>query len=178
LRIQLSRAALEGAVKVRKRVRVLTSAEAPLDRQYVFYHRTRLENYTAQAVAVICFDDRFQEAFAKYRMSLGIDHLDQVSVAGGAKTLASPEKEGDRDFLLREIQISEQLHQARKVMLFTHHDCGAYGGIARFGGDEEEELAFHVVQHKQAKEAVHTRLPEVPVESYFIDKHGIVKTLS
>ena len=79
--------------------------------------------------------------------------------------------------MLHEIGSSKRLHHTQKVMLFTHHDCGAYGGITYFDGSEEKELEFHIAEHKKAKDAVNTAFPEMSVESYFINQHGVVKVL-
>ena len=77
--------------------------------------------------------------------------------------------------MLREIERSKRFHHTQKVMLFTHHDCGAYGGIASFDGSKDKELAYHRAEHKKAKDVVNMGFPEMSVESYFVDTHGVVK---
>lgn len=145
-------------------------------RDYLFGQESNLEHYTAEAFTLRCFDDRFWKAFKNFLKAQGLVRIDPASVAGGAKVLASPEKEGDRDFMLRELEKSIRLHHAEKVMLFTHYDCGAYGGIARFGGDEEEQLALHKEELEKAKATVLEKFPNIAVETYFIDKEGIIRT--
>lgn len=128
------------------------------------------------AVFVIrCFDNRFWKTFKHFIKHLGIKDLDPASVAGGAKVIASPEKLGDRDFILREIQKSIRLHHTKKVMLFTHSDCGAYGGLKRFGDNPKEELFFHIEELRRAKRYIRKRFPELQVETYFLDNEGIIK---
>ena len=105
----------------------------------------------------------------------GYVHIDPVSVAGGAKVLASPEKETDRDFMLREIEKSIRLHHTPKVMLFTHTDCGVYGGLSRFDGDAAEEFKLHTAEHARAQNSIRERFPDIAVESYFLDKEGVRK---
>lgn len=148
-----------------------------MERVYIFSKDTDLEeHYAAEIFAVRCFDDRFWKAFKHFLRSRGFSHIDPESCAGGAKVLASPEKEGDRDFMLRELEKSIRLHGTKKVWLFTHSDCGAYGGLSKFGGDEEKEFQFYVSEHKKARKIVEDRFPNLSVETFFIDKHGIVKT--
>lgn len=144
--------------------------------QYVFRISTNLEHYTAEAFTLRCFDDRYWKAFKAFLKSQGICRIDPESVAGGAKALASPEKEGDCDFLLREIQKSIALHHTPKIMIFTHQDCGAYGGASRFENDEEQEFAFHCVEHARARKALALRFPNLAVESYFINAQGVIRT--
>ena len=110
--------------------------------------------------------------------SRGVRHIDPESVAGGAKVFASPEQEGDRDFMLRELEKSIRLHHSKKVMLFTHHDCGAYGGIIVFDGNRDKELIFHQNEHAKARAAIAKRFPNIAMESYFLDAGGVINFLS
>lgn len=148
-------------------------------KKYIFKRPATLKvesHYTAETIAIICFDDRNQNraTFDLFMEHLGLKHWDEMSPAGGAKVFASPEKRGDQDFMLREIAKSIKLHHTKKVMLFTHAHCGAYEGIARFKGDEEKEFLFHISEHQKARAAVKKKFPKLRVKTYFIDQHGIV----
>ena len=142
--------------------------------QYVFEHPSSLNHYTAGAFVVRCFDNRFWRVFHTFVKSLGLEHIDLESVAGGAKIFASPEKESDCDFLLRELEKSILLHHVKKVMLFTHHDCGAYGGFAHFENDRDREFAFHQKEHHKAAAAISGQFPGLFIEGYFLDEKGVV----
>lgn len=146
-----------------------------MNRNYIFPYETSLDHYTAEAFVVRCFDDRFWKAFKHFLKSQGIKHIDPESVAGGTKIFSSPEKETDRDFMLRELEKSIRLHHTKKVVLFTHHDCGAYGGFSRFDNDREKELTFHASEHKKAREILRERFPDLAVENYFIDDKGALR---
>lgn len=147
-----------------------------MEKNYVFYHKSDLGHYTAEVFTVRCVDDRFWKAFKYFLRSQNMKHIDPKSPAGGAKIFSSPEKPEDRDFMLRELDISIRLHNVKKVMLFTHHDCGAYGGIKRFHDNLSEEFDFHAAEHKKAREAIHERFPDIHVDTYFIDDKGIIHT--
>ncbi len=142
--------------------------------RYIFLKSSSLDHYKA-VFAAHCFDDRFRPATEKFLASLGNPHYDIVSVAGGAKIFSSPEKESDRDFMLRELEKSIVLHHTSRVMLFTHYDCGAYGGLAHFAGDEEKQFAFHEDELRKAAAAVREKFSGLAIETYFIDKEGIVQ---
>ncbi|MBI4224716.1 MAG: hypothetical protein HY617_00120 [Candidatus Sungbacteria bacterium] len=142
--------------------------------KYIFSYPTSLDHYTADAFVVRCFDNRFWSVFHKCIKAQGLKHIDLESVAGGAKIFSSPEQEGDRDFMLRELEKSIKLHHTKKIMLFTHHDCGAYGGFGTFENNTEQEFAFHTEEHRKATAAIRGRFPDLPVESYFMDEQGIV----
>lgn len=143
---------------------------------YVSSYSTHLGHYTAQAFIVRCFDDRFRGAFEKFLKHKKIRYADFESVAGGAKIFASPERKSDREFMIRELEKSIKLHKTGRVILFTHVDCGAYGGIARFGGDEVLQDAFHRGEHKKAREVIAMKFPRMPIDTYFIDARGVIKT--
>ncbi len=146
-----------------------------MKRVYAYLEKVDPRHYLADTFVIRCFDNRFWKTFKHFIKKQRLKDLDPESVAGGAKVLASPEKRGDRDFILRELQKSIRLHGARRVMLFTHHDCGAYGGIKRFDGDTEREFNFHVGELRKARAAVRRRFPKLKVEMYFIDSRGIIR---
>ncbi len=143
--------------------------------QYVFKFETKPDHYGADAFAVRCFDNRFWKTFKRFIKHLQLDHIDTESVAGGAKVFASPEKESDRGFMLRELEKSIKLHHTTRVFLFTHQDCGAYGGSSRFAGNKKEEFAFHEAEHNKARKVIAKKFPDMPVDSYFIDLGGVIK---
>lgn len=145
----------------------------------MFLHETNPpEHYTAGAFVVRCFDNRFSETFTAFVKHAGLPHIDQESVAGGLKIFAAaPEDEARAKFMQSELEISIQLHQPRKVWLLSHTDCGAYGGLARFGGDKKKEFAFHTEEHRKAYETVRSLFPDLPIETFFIDEKGVRKIL-
>ena len=148
-----------------------------MNQKHIFDHPTSLDHYTADAFVVRCFDNRFWGVFHKFIKAQNLKHIDLESVAGGAKIFSLPEREGDRDFMLRELEKSIKLHHTKKVMLFTHHDCGAYGGFEKFANNAEQELTFYEEEHQKAIMAIRERFPDIEIEAYFIDEQGILKIL-
>jgi carbonic anhydrase len=66
-----------------------------------------------------------------------------ITVAGGAKTLASPRNDFEQDFILEQVRMSVHLHQTKRVMVITHSDCATYGGLDHFQGDRQAEAEHH-----------------------------------
>src|SRR3954465_7800860 len=109
----------------------------------VFYFDAPREKYHCDAAILGCFDNRFELGFRKFLKRRGVVNSDPIKIAGGAKSLASPEHEADRQFLLDQIRKSIRLHGTRRVILMLHSDCGAYGGLAAFGNNAQTEAEHH-----------------------------------
>jgi carbonic anhydrase len=132
-------------------------------------------HYTADACVVWCFDDRFSKLLEEFVKARGYKNYDLVKIVGGAKSLASPENETERLFVLKQIRTSINLHHAPKVILMCHEDCGAYGGKKEFSGDADEREKI-CADLKEAQHLLQNNLPkEVDVEIVFADFNGIEK---
>ncbi len=129
------------------------------------------KHYTAHATIVWCFDHRFSLALRQYIKKNGIREYDLICVAGGAKSLSSPEAVSHRDFILDQIGKSIRLHDPKKIMLMTHSDCGAYGGLKKFDHDAKKEKSFHHKELVVARKVLAKHLGDVrvAVESVFAD---------
>jgi hypothetical protein len=140
----------------------------------VFHFDAPREKYHCDAAILWCFDNRFDLGFRKFLKRIGVMNSDPIKIAGGAKALASPEHEADREFVLDQIRKSIRLHGTERVILMLHSDCGAYGGLAdRFGGDTSAEAAHHERELQRAAENLRAAIPSVAVQGYFVDFEGI-----
>jgi hypothetical protein len=140
----------------------------------VFHFDTPREEYQCDAAILWCFDHRFDLGFRKFLKRSGVVNMDPIKVAGGAKSLASPEKESDREFVLDQIRKSIRLHQTPRVILMVHSDCGAYGGLAgKFHGDTTAEAKHHEHELRRAAANLKEAIPEIEVEGYFVDFEGV-----
>lgn len=140
----------------------------------VFHFDAPREKYRCDAAIVWCFDNRFQLGFAKFLKRLGILNSDPIKIAGGAKSLVSPDRETDREFVLGQIQKSIGLHGTELVILMLHSDCGAYGGlVGGFGGNARLEAEHHEEELRRAAEFLRRAIPGIDVRAYFVDFEGI-----
>jgi carbonic anhydrase len=140
----------------------------------VFHFDAPREKYDCDAAIVWCFDNRFELGFRKFLKRVGVINSDQIKVAGGAKSLASPEQEGDREFVIEQIRKSVRLHGTRRVILMLHSDCGAYGGLADgFANNSRAEAAHHHAELRAAATHLRKALPELAVSAYFVDFEGV-----
>ena len=140
----------------------------------VFHFNSPAEHYHCDAVVFACFDHRFDLVLRKFLKRIGIVNPDLVIVAGGAKSLASPHHEGDRVFLLEQVEKSIKLHGTDRAMLLLHSDCGAYGSLHQvFKDDQAAEVEHHRSELRLAYATLKTAFPKVSIECYFVDFEGV-----
>ncbi len=140
----------------------------------VFHFDSPRERYQSDAAILWCFDNRFDLGFRKFLERIGVVYADPIRIAGGAKCLASPDLETDREFVLEQIRKSMRLHDTRRVILMVHSDCGAYGGLAgAFGGDTQAEAAHHQRELALAAANLAAAIPGIEIQAYFVDFEGI-----
>jgi hypothetical protein len=138
----------------------------------IFHFDAPRERYICDAAVVWCFDNRFDLSFRKFLKHIGIVNSDPIKIAGGAKSLASPNQESDREFVLEQIRVSMRLHDTPRVILMLHSDCGAYGGAGAFENAEAEKL-HHRAELRRATETLRKAIPELAVDPYFVDFEGV-----
>lgn len=139
----------------------------------LFHFDASPDPYIADAAVLCCFDERIRHTVHKFLKKQGILRPDMIIVAGGAKTLASPRNDFERDFILEQVRMSILLHKATRVYLMSHSDCATYGGLTAFGGDRERESSHHKAELGRAAQLVKQRFPEVSVECFFVNFEGV-----
>ncbi len=139
----------------------------------VFHFEAPRARYDCDAAIIWCFDSRFELGFRKFLRRIGVVNSDPIKIAGGAKCLASPEREADREFVLDQIRKSIRLHNTRRVILMVHSDCGAYGGLEAFGGDEPAEAEHHRRELARASATLRAEMPDMAVACYFMNFEGV-----
>jgi hypothetical protein len=145
--------------------------------QKLFHFDAPREKYQCDAAVVWCFDNRFDAGFRKFLKRIGVYNSDPIKIAGGAKSLASPDHESDREFVVEQIKKSIRLHGANRVVLMLHSDCGAYGGLAGgFAGDARAERENHRREMETAKRNLSAAIGDVRIEGYFVDFEGVWST--
>jgi len=141
--------------------------------QKVFHFDSASEPYLADAAVLSCFDQRIQQVVNKFLRRRGILRPDMIVVAGGAKTLASPRNDFERDFILEQVRTSVLLHGTRRAYLVCHSDCGAYGGLAAFKANDGAEREHHRQELQKAAGFLNTAFPDLQVECFFVNFEGV-----
>src|SRR5579863_6983794 len=141
--------------------------------QKVFHFDSEPGAYVADAAVLCCFDQRIRLTVNQFLQRQGILRPDMIIVAGGAKTLASPRNDFERDFILEQVRMSIRLHQTKQVFLMSHSDCATYGGLAAFGGDREKEARHHEQELTRAAALIRNSFPELQVKCFFVNFDGV-----
>jgi carbonic anhydrase len=141
--------------------------------QKTFHFDSAPDPYIADAAVLCCFDQRIRLAVNKFLQRQKILRPDMIVVAGGAKTLASPRNDFERDFILEQVRMSILLHKTAQVFLMSHSDCATYGGLAAFGGDREREAAHHKAELNRALQLIKDHFPDVAVRCFFVNFEGV-----
>ena len=139
----------------------------------LFHFDAPRETYHCDAAVVWCFDHRFEMGFTKFLKKIRVRHPDSIQVAGGAKSIASPARESDREFIVDQIRASMRLHGTKRVILMVHSDCGGYGGLAAFKGDVKAEAAHHHEELRCAATHLSQAIPGLEINTYFVDFEGV-----
>lgn len=139
----------------------------------IFHFDSPREQYHCDASVVSCFDNRFEAVNRKLLKRIGVVQPDPIRIAGGAKSLASPDEEFYRTFVVEQIRKSIRLHNTKRTLLILHSDCGAYGGLeARFGGDIQAEFLHHRAELRLATSYLKDAIPDLLVQSFFLNFEG------
>lgn len=131
--------------------------------------------HVCKNLLIRCMDFRLRDELMEWIDDSGLFEggFDVVSLAGASKSLADGSDE-IKDFFLKQVSVSTELHQAEKVVVLHHSDCGAYAKAYDFASKEEEK-AKQIEDMKKAKEIIKGRYPTVEVVLAWADlrdEHG------
>jgi len=86
---------------------------------------------------------------------------DVVSLAGATKEILDG-TEGAKDLVLKQIQLSAELHLATQVVIVHHSDCGAYRASYNFSTTEEEK-EIQLRDMEKVKGIIKEKFPQMEV---------------
>ncbi len=118
--------------------------------------------HTTEAIVIACVDFRFQKFVDDWLLkNIGRNKYDRVGLAGGVFDFYT---------VLKQVEISVNLHHITKVILMNHENCGAYGAV----GTRER----HIMDLTEAERKVEALFPGVDVETYYIALDGTFEEVS
>lgn len=112
-----------------------------------------------EALIIRCIDYRFVTASRKFKEQLGlVDKYDLLTFPGASKNI---------HHLFDAIELSNKLHQPKKIIVIDHEDCGAFG--------TKESPTEHKKSLLRAKKLLNIMFPDIPVELYYLTFEGFEK---
>jgi len=89
---------------------------------------------------------------------------DLVSIAGAMKSVSDPDAPiSEKEFVLKQIGLSHDLHQIKHLILMHHLDCGAYGGSSAFESIEAEHER-HLADLNKGRDILKAKYPELEIK--------------
>ncbi|QQS38445.1 hypothetical protein IPM62_03625 [Candidatus Woesebacteria bacterium] len=119
-------------------------------------------SHICDAIVVCCIDFRFQKFIRSWTdENLNGQTFDMVGFAGSTK---------DLDVVMKQIDISVNLHKTKKAVIIHHEECGAYG--------IESTYERHIKDLKLAKNRILTDHPHLEVVLLFLHLDGKFETIN
>ncbi|MGC9046677.1 MAG: carbonic anhydrase [Minisyncoccia bacterium] len=122
------------------------------------------KKHSCSAVLFTCLDWRLHPQIENY-FKQKYRTFDLCVVAGSLKGLLD---KTTQDYFLKQIEISQKLHNSKTIILTMHKDCGAYGGSLNFK-DPKEEFSHHKNILAKTEKIVFQKFPKTKVLKYFIN---------
>jgi hypothetical protein len=105
------------------------------------------QGHQAEVTFLKCIDWRyFDVGLGALTHGLGVRTYDIIARPSPVKTLAYSGDDADalkrQNHLVADIELSIKLHETKRIVLFAHWDCGAYGGSKSFADQAAEEATY------------------------------------
>ncbi len=136
--------------------------------------------HKAKNCVITCMDFRMQKAYTDFIASKGwLGESDVISVAGCSRDLVRPLNDAHKAALLRQIELSINLHGIDTIIFLDHQDCGGYAqdGTIPQNLDWEEDKKQHCKYGAQAKKIIHELFPTKEAKVYIVRLDGAVEEI-
>jgi len=149
-------------VNDRKEIEIVQVSEDSRERVRLVAPYTFGDMDQCEATAVLCLDWRFRRETRKcVKEALGNPAFNMIGIPGSAKKFLEGAKTAWKG-----IKNACEKGGCKKIIVFQHTDCGAYGGSASFKSAVEEEL-FQYDQLNTFEGMIHKEYPYVAVEKIY-----------
>ncbi len=120
-------------------------------------------SHKCKNLLIRCMDFRLRDGLMEWVDESGLFEggFDVISLAGASKSLADGSEE-IKDFFLRQVSVSTDLHHAERVIIFHHSDCGAYAKDYDFVSKLDEKTK-QIEDMEKAREIILSKYPNIEI---------------
>lgn len=121
-------------------------------------------NAKCDVLVIACMDNRFWPIVLDYvSNNLKVSRYDLSLIPGGIQAIVNKE-----EVAMKAVNLAVTAHHVKRILLFNHVDCGAYGGKKKFDHDHGHETNFHSKDLLAAKSIIDESHPGREVTTFFI----------
>ena len=123
-----------------------------------------IDQHEVGAVLLACIDFRFREGLTHaINQTFGITAWDEIKLAGGAKNISMPGKEGRMESVLNDLELAISTHRIKTILLLNHQDCGKYASEGYVFSDLPTEHIFHEQELRNAGGLIKKKFPDAAI---------------
>lgn len=144
--------------------------------EVIYNNKFKGKGHECRNLVIRCMDFRFspytKELLDKmFADEGGFGDYDSPGVGGGgSKSIIDEES---RAVVFSALNIAEQKHYIKRIVVIDHIDCGAYGGSSQFE-TPEEEAEFHTLKLEAAGKILKTQYPQLEIILLYQDWESII----
>ena len=125
--------------------------------------------HKAKAVIISCMDFRFHKTLQHWLEENGyLGHIDEITIAGASRDIATPLEQSHHDVLMRQIGLSIKLHDPDEIIICDHQDCGGYKDIIVDGTPADKDFDMHKKFLGEAEEILKEKYPNKKFRKLYI----------
>lgn len=133
--------------------------------------------HECQALVITCIDFRFVKTTYEWLNKLGLnENYDLLTIGGVTKQIAAPDQIEFREFILKQVAISVDLHHIKQIIFIHHEDCGAYGGKSAFKDQAAEKDKF-LADMQEAERIIKTKYAQLAFIKVYAQLNGTMEKL-
>lgn len=139
----------------------------------------QLTAHTAKALVITCMDFRLIDDAVNYLNSQGYNNnYDEFILAGASLGYNQSTYSAWTETLDKHIELAEQLHDIKEIIVIDHMSCGAYKIFYNKDSiSESDELTLHKENFTKFKQTIGTKYPQLKVKTLLMKLTGEVLEL-
>lgn len=136
--------------------------------------QNQMTAHHAKAIVITCMDFRLIDDAVRYLDSIGYNNnYDEFILAGASLGYNQTKFTAWTETLDKHIELAENLHDIKEVIVIDHMQCGAYKIFYdKKEIKREEEIKLHRENFKIFEKTISTKYPNLKVRTLLMDLDG------